>query len=111
DSVLAYDALGVAGLPDRDIQVAIGHLYRRATDEVGPIAVVKLLPSDVEAGLFVQRFRVPLMQSLVMDVVDNAPQLRVAVLDLTVDGRGVQTEARITSEVAEFPGIRHTGDP
>ena len=111
ESMLAHDALGFAGLPDRDVEVALDYLHRRGSDQLGAVTVVERLPSDVEAGLVKQRLRVSLMQSLILDIVDEAPQLRIAVYDLGVDGGRVQAETWITGKVLELRGARHAGDP
>jgi hypothetical protein len=72
--------------------VAISDLYCRTAGQVSAIAVIEVLPPNVEAGLLIQVLGEPLMEGLVVDVVDGAPQLRVAVFDFGVDGRGMYTK-------------------
>ena len=50
------------------------------------------------------------MERLVLDVVDHAPELGVAVADVRVHGRGVQAEARVAVQVAELGRARHADE-
>jgi len=51
--------------------------------------VVEVRPPQVQAGVVEQGHGEPLLQRGVGNIVDHPPQLRVAVGDVWVDGRGV----------------------
>src|SRR6266568_6180887 len=82
--MLAYDALRLAWLPDRDVHVAATHLNRRCAGQVGRVQVVELQSPQIEPGVFEQIRGEPLMQRLVPEVANHAPQLRIALGDLCV---------------------------
>ncbi len=52
-----------------------------------------------------------LLQVRVPDVANDAPELRVAVAHLGVDGGGVQAEARVALEIPELGGVGHADEP
>ena len=61
DVSAAHDPLRLARLPDRDIQMAIGHLHRGRASQVGSIEVVEVQSPKVKPGVLEQCRGKPLL--------------------------------------------------
>ena len=108
-------SLSLAGLPDRDRQLAVPELDRRGTGKVGDVERIELLSPKVEPGLREQVLGKPRVQLQILDVPGLAPDLRVTVGEVRIDRGRVQGEPRVASQVAELRRVRHAderpGDP
>ncbi len=60
-SVLAYDTLRLAWLPDRNVHMATADLHSRRAGQVGRIEVVEVLSPEVEPGVVEKCRGKPLM--------------------------------------------------